>query len=52
MRKSLTKSHWGEFPDVYNSKIEVQNVFSIFPPEKRSRMEILGPVDESSPEKK
>lgn len=52
MRKSRTKSHWGECPETYDSKYEVQDVFSIYPPEKRFKIEILDAIDdEPLPEK-
>lgn len=46
MRKSHTKSHWGECPETYDSKYEVQDVFSVYPPEKRFKIEMLGAIDD------
>lgn len=46
MRRSLTKSHWGEFPDIIDEKYEIDDVFSIYPPEKRFKIEILGGIEE------
>ncbi|XP_031632352.1 uncharacterized protein LOC116346445 [Contarinia nasturtii] len=51
MEKSHTKSHWGECPEIYDSKYEVQDVFSIYPPEKRFKIEMLGAIDEPHPVK-
>lgn len=50
MEKSQ-KSHWGEFPETHDTKYEVNDVFSIYPPEKRFKIEILGAIDEPHPEK-
>lgn len=52
MAKRFSKSHWGEFPDLYNAKIEVENCLVIFPPEKRAKLESLGPVEETPIEKR
>lgn len=53
MRRSLnsTKSHWGECPETYDSKYEVHDVFSIYPPEKRFKIEMLGDVEDKPSEK-
>lgn len=51
MKKVQTKSHWGECPEVYDSKYEIHDVFSIYPPEKRFKIEMLGPIEESQTEK-
>lgn len=37
---------WGECPETYDSKYEVQDVFSIYPPEKRFKIEMLGAIDD------
>lgn len=52
MKKRGAKSHWGEFPDLYNPKVEVENVLSILSPEKRAKLESLGPVEDKSPTKR
>lgn len=52
MRRSHTKSHWGTYPETYDSKYEVQDVFSIYPPEKRFKIEILGAIDDQPLPKK
>lgn len=46
MRKSQAKSHWGECPETYDLKYEIHDVFSIYPPEKRFKIEMLGAVEE------
>lgn len=46
MRRSVNKSHWGEFPDLADAKYEVDDVFSIYPPEKRLQIEMLRAPDE------
>lgn len=46
MRRSKTKSHWGEFPETYEAKLEVDDIFSIYPPEKRARLEMLESIEE------
>lgn len=51
MRRSHAKSHWGECPETHDSKYEVHDVFSIYPPEKRFKIEMLGAIDEPRPEK-
>lgn len=46
MKRSRNKSNWGECPETYEAKYEIHDVFSIFDPEKRTRIEELGPIDE------
>lgn len=52
MKKRGRKSHWGEFPDLYNPKVEVENCLTILSPEKRAKLESLGPVEDKSPTKR
>lgn len=51
MKKSLSKSHWGECPETYDPKYEIHDVFSIYPPEKRFKLEMLGAIEEPTPKK-
>lgn len=50
--ENQSKSHWGECPEIYESKYEIHDVFSIYPPEKRFKVEMLGAIEESRREKK
>lgn len=50
MRRSRNKSHWGEFPEIYEDKFEVDDVFSIYPPEKRFKLEMLAMVKQEKEE--
>lgn len=52
MKKRGSKSHWGEFPDLYSPKVEVGNCLSIMSPEKRAKLESLRPVEDKSPPKR
>lgn len=50
MRRSKNKSHWGEYPDLYQEKYENDNVFGILPPQKRFKIEMLRPVNVWEPQ--
>lgn len=52
MKKTGRISHWGEFPDLYNPKVEVENCLTILSPEKRAKLESLAPVEDKSPTKR
>lgn len=46
MKRSRNKSNWGEWPETIESKYQIHDVFSTFEPDKRTRIEMLGPIDE------
>lgn len=50
-KKPIIK-HWGEFTKLKTRKVEVQDCYSIFPREKKERLEKIMPFDEPLPPKK
>lgn len=46
MKRSRNKSNWGEWPETYDAKYQIHDVFTAFEPEKRTQVEMLGPIDE------
>lgn len=46
MKRSRNKSNWGEWPETYESKYQIHDVFTAFDPDKRTQIEMLGPIDE------
>lgn len=51
MDSDQSGSPWGEFPDIYDAKIETDDVYTIFPPEKRARLQFTEPANDDPPKK-
>lgn len=45
------RTHWGEFAGMRVPKVEVSDCYSIFPPEKKQRLERLALLDEPTSDK-
>lgn len=45
-------THWGEFMSLKEPKVEVHDCFTIFPPEKKNRLQRIAPVEEPQIEKR
>lgn len=46
MNQFSSQGHWGESPELKHQKYEIDDVFLYMPPEKKTKIESIEPVED------